>query len=116
MRVGSSMKDRLWSTRITPRSRSARPPQGGTSPPQAPPLPLHERGPDLPVRHAPSAERLRERTAERDPLPLDRDVEVEALLAEEDVPDGAAHEVDAVERLADGLDRLEHALEAGEGE
>ena len=43
-------------------------------------------------------EHLRERVRERDRVALDGDVDVEALLAEQDVADRAADEVDAVRR------------------
>ena len=57
-------------------------------------------------------QRAGERPGERDPVALDGDVDVEALLAEQDVAYGAADEVDALEGLADGLDRLEDAARA----
>ncbi len=144
MRVGSSMNERLWSTRSTPASRSARPPYGSTSRPKssgperrghrvdrevAPeqvlaerrtldgrkrpgcvvelgarrddvdPLVvavLHDRRPEPLVRRRATSESLRERVRERDRVALDGDVDVEALLAEEDVANRAADEVDAL--------------------
>ena len=46
-----------------------------------------------------AAELVGERLRERDRVALDRDVDVEAPLAEQDVAHGAADEVDALERL-----------------
>ena len=71
----------------------------------------HDRGAELLVRaHAP-AERVGKRLRERDGVALDRDVHVEALLAEQDVAHGAADEVDALERLRHGGDRVEDRLQ-----
>ncbi len=53
--------------------------------------------------------------AQRDRIALDRDVDVEVRLAEQDVPDGAADEVDAVVGLAHRGDRLEDRLRAARG-
>ena len=75
-----------------------------------------DRRAELLVRDDPAAELPRQCPPERDPVALDGDVEVEARLAHEDVPDGAAHEVHAVERDADLLDRLEQLTEALERE
>ena len=56
------------------------------------------------------AELLRELARERDRVPLDHQIEVEALLAEQHVANGAADEVDAVvgggDRLHLGQDAL----------
>ena len=59
-----------------------------------------DRGPELVVRRRTTAERPRERVGEGDRVSLDRDVDVEALLAEQDVPDRAADEIDAVGGVA----------------
>ena len=73
----------------------------------------HDRGAELLVRDGPAAERRRERAAERDAVPLDGDVEIEGRLVQEDVADGAADEVDALERAGRGLRGLEHLDQAG---
>ena len=54
-------------------------------------------GAELLVRHDPPAQLLGEGARERDAVALDRDVEVEPRLAQQDVAHGAADEVDAVE-------------------
>jgi len=58
-----------------------------------------------------AAERVCEGLRERDRIALDRNVHVEAPFAEEDVPHGAADEVDAFERLGDRGDRFEDGLQ-----
>jgi hypothetical protein len=59
------------------------------------------------VRTDASAEGAADQPGERDRIALDGDVDVEALLAEQDVPDGAADEVDALDRLARRGDPVE---------
>ena len=71
-----------------------------------------DRRPELLVRAHAAAERVGQRLRERDRIALDCDVDVEAALAEQDVADGSADEVDALERLGHGGDRLEHGLQA----
>ena len=61
---------------------------------------------ELLMRANVAAERLREQVAERDGITLDRDVDVEPGLAEQDVAHGAADEVDALGPLAERGDRL----------
>ena len=72
----------------------------------------HDRRPEPPMRRRASAEGLRERVRERDRVALDGDVDVEALLAEEDVADRAADEVDALRPIAEARDRVGDALQA----
>ena len=50
--------------------------------------------------------------AKGDAVALDRDVDVEPRLAEHDVTDGAADEIDTLDARAQSLDRLEHRLQA----
>jgi hypothetical protein len=64
------------------------------------------------VRAHAAAEHLGQRRRQRDRVALDRDVDVEAPFPEQDVPDRAADEVDALERLGDRRDRLEDRLQA----
>ena len=68
----------------------------------------HDRRAELLVRAHAAAERVGEGLRQRDRVALDRDVHVEAALAEQDVPDRAADEVDAVVRLAHRGHCLEH--------
>ena len=70
-----------------------------------------DRGAELPVRPHPPVERIGEAPRELDRVALDRDVDVEVRLAEQDVPHRPADEIDAVVGLADRGDRLEGALE-----
>ena len=56
----------------------------------------------------------RDSGGELDRVALDRDVDVEAALAEQDVADGSADEVDALVALAGGGDRLEGRLQPAE--
>ena len=78
-----------------------------------------DRGPELVVRRRTTAERPRERVGEGDRVSLDRDVDVEALLAEQDVPDRAADEIDAVGEIGgadDGVDdgcKTRHGAQLG---
>ena len=66
--------------------------------------------------HAP-VEGFGEGPGERDRIALDRDVDVEARLAEQDVPNGAADEEDPFVGLAHGGDRVEDRLQVlGRGE
>ena len=71
----------------------------------------HDGGAELLVRAHAAAELLRDRPRQRDCVALDGDVHVEAVLAEQDVPDGPADEVDAVDRVARGGDGVEHRRE-----
>ena len=71
-------------------------------------------GAELVVRRRPAAEHLRERVRERDRVALDGDVDVEALLAQEDVPDRAAHEVDAVSSVPERRNGLGCLVQPGE--
>ena len=59
----------------------------------------------------PPAQRPRERVCEGDGIAFDRDVDVEALLSEEDVADGSADEVDTGGVLAQGGDGLDDLAE-----
>ncbi len=68
-------------------------------------------GAELPMRAYAAAESVCEREGELDRIALDRDVDVEALLPQEDVANGAADEIDAVRVLADGADRFEGRCE-----
>ncbi len=68
----------------------------------------HDRRPELPVRRRATPEGSRKCVRELDRVALDGDVDVEALLAEEDVPNRPAHEVDAVGAIRESTDRLEH--------
>ncbi len=63
-------------------------------------------GAELLVRPDAPSERLREPAAERDRVALDRDVDVEPRLAEQDVAHGAADEIHALRPLAERRDRL----------
>ena len=77
----------------------------------------HDCGAEPLVRRGAAVERVGERPRELDRVALDRDVDVEALLAEQDVPHRAADEVDALRAVAerrDGLEQRAEALEAGE--
>ena len=71
---------------------------------------LDDRGAELLVRRVAPAERFREGAPEPDRIAFHRDVDVEALGSEEDVPHGAADEVDAVDRALEVRDRREHGL------
>ena len=71
----------------------------------------HDRCAELRVRPHAAVERFCERLRELDGVALDGDVDVEALLAEKDVADRPADEVDALVALADGRDRLERGRE-----
>ena len=66
-----------------------------TSRPLAP-TPFDDRGVELLVRMAVSAERARQLASEGDRVTLDHHVEIEALLAEQHVAHGAADQVHAV--------------------
>ena len=50
--------------------------------------------------------------SEGDRVALDRDVDVEALLAEQDVPDRSADEVDALGEIRERRDRVDDCCEA----
>ncbi len=63
------------------------------------------------MRHHAPAQRAGQRPAEGDAVPLDGDVDVEARLVHEEIANGPADQVDAVEPLGDGLHRLEDAPE-----
>ena len=71
-----------------------------------------DRGSELLVRADASVELLRDRACERDRVPFDDDVDVEVPLAEQDVADGSADEVDALVGLVDGDDRVERGRDA----
>ena len=51
-------------------------------------------------------QRGRERTRQLDRIAVDRDVDVEALLSEEDVADGSSHEVDAARTIPERRHRV----------
>ena len=68
-------------------------------------------GAELLVCAHPSAERVCERLRERDRVAFDGDVDVEVPLAEQDVPDGSAHQVDTLVRLGERGDGLEDRSE-----
>ena len=72
----------------------------------------HDRRAEPLVGRCAPAERSCERVGERDRISLDGDVDVEALLAEEDVADRAADEVDAVSALAQLSDRIGDVAQA----
>jgi len=72
----------------------------------------HDRSAELLVRPHPAVERVGERLSERDRVALDRDVDVEAALAEQDVAHRSTDEVDTLVRLADRGDCLEDGSEA----
>ena len=63
----------------------------------------------------PTAEHSRERVGEGDRVALDRDVDVEALLSEQDVPDRSADDVDAVGEIRGARDRVDDGCEARYG-
>ena len=71
----------------------------------------HDGGAELLVGAYASVELLRDPPRQRDCVALDRDVDVEAVLAEQDVADRAPDEVDAVDGLAHGCDRVEDRCE-----
>jgi hypothetical protein len=77
----------------------------------------HDGGAELVVDVHAAGERAGELAREGDAVPLHGDVDVEAALAEEDVADGAADQVDPLVVLADRRHRLEDGrepVEAGE--
>jgi hypothetical protein len=71
-----------------------------------------DRGAERAVRADTPVDLLRELVGKRDCVPLDDYVDVEVRLAEQDVADRAADEVDAVVRLADRGDGIQHWREA----
>ena len=74
-----------------------------------------DRSPELVMWRRATAEDPRERVREGDRVALHRDVDVEALLAEQDVPDRAADEVDAVGEIRGAGDRVDDGCEARRG-
>src|SRR5205814_215337 len=66
-----------------------------------------DRGAELLVRTYAAAQRVGERLCERNRVALDRDIDVEAALSEEDVPHSPADEIHALEVAAQGGDGLE---------
>ena len=72
----------------------------------------HDRRAEPLVGRCATAEHSCERVGERDRISVHGDVDVEALLAEEEVADRAADEVDAVSALAQLRDRVGDAAQA----
>ena len=70
-----------------------------------------DRSAELLVRRDSAVELGGQASREGDRVALHRDVDVEAGLAEQDVPHRAADQVDAVVRLRDGGDGFEHVAE-----
>ena len=66
------------------------------------------------MRSRTAAEGAGERLPERDAVRLDRDVDVEAVLIEQDVTDASADQVDTLDVLGERLDGFEHGLELGQ--
>ena len=76
-------------------------------------LPVEDdRRAELPVRRDAASERCGERARELDRIAFDRDVDVEPLLAEKDVADGAADEVDGLGAIAERRHRIEQHTQA----
>src|SRR5205823_15049525 len=70
-----------------------------------------DRGAELLVRTHATAQRVGERLCERNRVALDRDIDVEAALSEQDVTHSPTDEIHALEVAAQGGDGLEDRLE-----
>ncbi len=70
-----------------------------------------DRGPELLMRRCAAVQHLREGVGERDRIALHGDVDVEALLAEQDVANRASDEIDALCALAQSPDRVDDCAE-----